>query len=152
MRQTAAHPSKTATLPPFLQPLFDAGGNVTPNQALLVVQLLTQIRDGQHEVVALLKEQRPPPKPGDARYAELVAAIRAAIGDRVFSSAELIEHCDVAPELAVAITETVGGFNTRKVGRVLRRVEGMDLDGLRVARIGSDSNGVTWQIIALGRR
>jgi len=119
---------------------------MTPTYALRMIELLNEIRDSERKIVELLKEQRPKPQPGDSRCAGLAAAIRAAVGDRAFSSAELVVHCEVVPELAQAITAAVGGLNTRKLGRALRRVEGMDLDGLIVTRIGQDSSGVCWRI------
>jgi hypothetical protein len=118
---------------------------VNPRYELRLIELLTEIRDHQRQLLRLFEETRRP-APSDARYTELVRAIAKSAVDRVFSSAELVAHCEVTPELADAITAAVGGLNARKVGRALRRVEGMDLDGLIVTRVGSDSNGVSWRI------
>jgi hypothetical protein len=119
---------------------------LTVGYDLRVIELLGEIRDELRAVRRLLEEARPRAEPGDSRYVELVAAIRSAAADRVFSSAELIAHCEVAPELGQAIAAAVGSLNVRKLGRALRRCEGMDVGGLIVSRIGQDSAGVAWRV------
>jgi hypothetical protein len=77
---------------------------MTPNQALRVIELLTEVRDGQRIVIELLEEQCKPVG-GEAKYAPLIAAIRAAVGDHAFNSAELFDHCDARPELTAILCQ-----------------------------------------------
>jgi hypothetical protein len=122
---------------------------VTLRYELRQIELLTALLDEMRAVRRLLEEARRP-EPGEARYAELVRAIAATARERVFSSAELIQHAEVATELRAAIVSAIGSLNARKLGRALRRVEGTDIAGLVVARVGADSGGVSWRIRVSG--
>jgi hypothetical protein len=112
---------------------------------LRVVELLTEIRDDQRRVLRLLEEERRP-APVDERAGKLLAVIAEHVGDRVFSSAELVTHARLAPALRFAIVESFGALNARRIGKWLRRVEGQVLGGLRVERIGADALGVAWRV------
>ena len=122
---------------------------MNPNYQLRQIELLTEIRDDQRKILRLLEEQRRP-EPGDVRYSELVRVIAATTRERVFSSAELIAHSELVPGLRAAIVSAIGSLNARKLGRALRRVEGTDIAGLVVARVGADSGGVSWRIRVSG--
>jgi len=113
-----------------------------------LVEIVSQIHDDLGAIRKLIEETRPRPKPGHGRYVELAKAIAATAPDRMFTSSELIAHAAL-PEATIlrsAITATIGELNTRTLGKLLKRIEGQNLGGLLVERIGSESDGVCWRI------
>jgi hypothetical protein len=113
-----------------------------------VAGLLAAILEGQNrlraevaEVRALLERRAPAP---DAAVEALLRAIAKYAPDRAFTTAELVVHAGKVPELRGAVVAVVGGLNARKIGRAFRRVEGVNLGGLTVVRIGDDGAGVIW--------
>jgi hypothetical protein len=94
-------------------------------------------------------ERRPDAVPTPDVAAPLVQAIAATCGDLAFSAAELVRHAAL-PEFATlraALIAAVGELNARRIGKWLRKVEGVDLGGLRVIRLALDRDGVVWQIV-----
>lgn len=79
----------------------------------------------------------------------LLRAIHARVADRVFVAPELIEYAEIsdAEELRSAILAAVGSLNARKLGKLFARVEGEDLGGYRLRRVGTDRAGITWQVV-----
>jgi len=77
-----------------------------------------------------------------------VLAIHETAGSRLFSAAELVDHAQLttAGGLRDAIASAVGALNARKVGKALRRLEGQELAGLLVVRVGADREGAIWNI------
>jgi hypothetical protein len=127
---------------------------MTPHYQLRLVELLIEIRDDQRRMLRLLEEARPRPIPkGDPRAGELVLAIEATAGERVFTSGELIVAASLPEAVALrdAITATVGRLNAKALGKLLRRIEGADFDGLTVQRIGDDRGGVLWRVSRLSK-
>jgi hypothetical protein len=114
-----------------------------------LVELLVEIRDDQRRLLRLFEEARPRVVPkGDPRAGELVLAIEATACGRAFTSTELIVAASL-PEAAAlrdAIVATVARLNARALGKLLRRIEGCDFDGLSVQRIGDDRGGVLWRV------
>jgi hypothetical protein len=80
------------------------------------------------------------------RFAELVRAVRESVRDRMFTSAELAEHADLAPDLRAAIMGAVGAVSPRRIGKLLRRIEGQDFGGASISRVGSDNSGIVWKV------
>jgi hypothetical protein len=105
--------------------------------AELLRDILTEIRALRADLAG--RSPRP-----DAGAAKLVLCISRAVGARVFSVTELLEHAQVTPELRTALIAAVGAENGRKVGKLLRRIEGMAFDGCRIMRAGSDREGILW--------
>ena len=110
-----------------------------------VITLLRQIAADLHTLAT--------PRPAgiaadDAALCGLLRAIDAAVGDRVFSAADLLIHArlPLATALQAAIIATVGAANARMVGKALARAEGRDLGGLVVIRVDSDSTGILWSV------
>lgn len=84
--------------------------------------------------------------PRDERHAALVQAIAAAAGSAAFTSAELIAHAQIEGALRTAILASCAELNGRKLGRLLRRIEGADSLGWTIERCGADSSGVIWSV------
>jgi len=96
--------------------------------------------------VRVLLEEARRPEPGDVRYSELVRAMRETVRDKAFTTAELVEYAGLVPALREAIVAAVGALNPRRIGKLLRRIEGHDFDGVNIIRIGADSSGVVWGV------
>jgi hypothetical protein len=67
----------------------------------------------------------------------------------------LLLHAEVVADRAAdqrlhdAIVSAVRAINGRRVGKLLRRIEGADIDGLRVVRVGMDREGISWRVASL---
>jgi hypothetical protein len=70
----------------------------------------------------------------------LLAAVAEAIGDRQFTSAQLMAHATVHPALHEAL-EAADITNAHELGCVFRRMEGIAVTGFRLERAG-----VVWQV------
>ena len=77
--------------------------------------------------------------PRDERHDVLVQAIAVAANGAAFSVSELLAHAQVSESLRSSILASCGELNGRKLGRLLRRIEGAE-----VQRCGEDSSGVIW--------
>jgi hypothetical protein len=108
------------------------------------LELLREIRD---EVRGLRADLAPRWRtPTRADLGEHLRAIAAVVGGRIFSVAELLEHAAI-PEgeaLRAAIVALVGSTNGKRLGKFLRRIEGEEIAGLRVERVGEDRLGAAW--------
>lgn len=82
--------------------------------------------------------------PQTAAIGELVYCISEQVKGRRFSVSELLEHAELVPELRSAIVAAVGALNGRKIGKLLRRIEGCAFDGISIVRTGADREGVSW--------
>lgn len=93
------------------------------------------------ELVAIrrLLEARRGPRDG-SQHEPLVRAIAAAAGSAAFTVSELLQHALVDP----ALRDAINGLSGRQLGRLLRRIEGQELGGLMVERLGEDGTGVLW--------
>ena len=120
-------------------------------RADLLLQLIDEVRGLRAEVRAALEEWKAKGSNATsgrnaATEEALLRAIAKYAPDRAFSNAELVVHAGKVPELRAAIVAAVGALNARKLGRALRRVEGVNLGGLAVGRIGDDGAGLVWFI------
>lgn len=80
---------------------------------------------------------------------ELLRAIAATSEGRKFTVSELLETISDRAEdrrLRNAIVAALGGVNGRSLGKLLRRVEGSDIEQLRVVRVGEGRDGIAWRI------
>ena len=104
------------------------------------------------ERIASALEQGVPRAPARVTEAdvELVRCIAAVCGPKQFSAWEVIEHARLPASqgLRAAILESIGVENSRRLGMRLRRLEGEDVCGLRVVRVGSTREGADWAIRA----
>jgi hypothetical protein len=108
------------------------------------LELLREIRDEVRALRADLAPRRRPPTRAD--LGKHLRAIAALVGDNLFSVSELLEHAAI-PEgeaLRAAIMALVGELNGRKLGKLLRDIEGREIAGLRVERVGEDRLGAAW--------
>ena len=75
----------------------------------------------------------------------LLVAIAEAIGDRPFTSAQLMAHADADPALREAVTDA-DITNAQEFGCLCRRLEGIAAQGLRLERIDGGRDGVIWAV------
>ncbi|MEJ7669576.1 MAG: hypothetical protein WKH97_12740 [Casimicrobiaceae bacterium] len=124
----------------------------------LAVALLTEIRDELRAIHALAAMGRPNFGGTDAEppitLADLLHAIAATTRGLKFTVNELLEHAEVVADRAAdqrlhdAIIAACGGLNGRRLGKMLARLEGRELDGLRVVRVGVGRDGIAWRVVA----
>ena len=88
--------------------------------------------------------------PRDDQHAALLQAIAQAAGSAAFTSAELIAHASVAGELRTAFLASCG-LSARKLGRLLRKCEGVECGGVVIERVGADNSGVVWVVRKLSK-
>ena len=111
----------------------------------LLGEILTEL-----QALRTAVERERPRRPQDlgADLGEHLRTISAVVQDRLFSVSELLAHAAI-PEgeaLRAAIVGLVGALNGRRLGKFLRSVEGQDVAGLRVERIGVDRLGAVWAL------
>lgn len=91
---------------------------------------------------------------GDDKAA-LVSALDAATQGLKFCVSELLLHAEVVADrsadlrLRAAIVAACGSINGRRLGKLLSRIEGKDVDGLKVVRVGTSRDGIIWQVAGL---
>jgi|WetSurMetagenome_2_1015567.scaffolds.fasta_scaffold695374_1 hypothetical protein len=84
--------------------------------------------------------------PAIPNIAEHLRVIAAKTTNTVFTTSELVVH-SANPEntsLCAALIGMAGSVNARKIGKVLRNVEGMEIGGLRVERVAQERDGIVW--------
>jgi hypothetical protein len=85
------------------------------------------------------------------RDARRDARLLAAIGDampreHVFDCAQLLKHAqDACPTLRRALLRA-GLHTPQQLGKRLQRLQGRDLGGLRLERLGADKAGAIWTV------
>ncbi len=109
----------------------------------LLAELVAEVRGLRADLAA----GRSTPNAGGEAMANLLREIVAYCGDSAFSTRALTAHAETAPALSAAIIGATGIMNARAVGKLLKRWEGIDTDGLQVKRLGVDGAGVVWQIM-----
>ncbi len=114
----------------------------------LVIALLKQILERETEILAQLRAvQRASEDPG---IAALLHAVIAACGALPFTAADLLEHAALSDRVALAeALATCGANSPRKLGKLLRRIEGAEFDGLVVQRVAEGRDGIVWRIASL---
>ena len=105
-----------------------------------VVELLREIRDLLRRAEDRATGRR---VPRDDRHVALVRAIAGAARGLAFTSAELIAHAQVEGALRDALV-ACDALNARRLGKLLRRIEGVEIGGLVVERVGESGEGVVW--------
>ena len=87
--------------------------------------------------------------PGRPNVGALLRAVFEAVADRVFAASEIIEFADAvgAEELRGEIVRAVGALNPRRLGKRFAAIEGEEHDGYRLRRVGSDRDGIAWQVV-----
>lgn len=118
--------------------------NDTDNTAALLTLVLHEVRDLRAEVRALRRRRWPDLD----RAGDLLVVLAAAVGDYSFTVSDLTTRL-AEPERALvheAIRACCGGLDGVKLGKLLRAIEGQDLRGLHVLRLGEERDGVVWQL------
>ncbi|MGE0875665.1 MAG: hypothetical protein AB7O31_13460 [Burkholderiales bacterium] len=113
-------------------------------------EILAEIRALRADVRAMAERGRRRHRPAD--HGEHLRAIAAVVGSRLFSVNELLRHATLTDdgELRGALVGIAGALNGRRIGKVLREVEGQNIDGLRIERVGEDRQGITWTLRVCG--
>ena len=136
---------------------------VTEDTALLILAELRALPSAIAEAIAdaiaaAVPERRASTLNDDERavLALLLPAISRAVGDRSFTTRELVHHAaTVDPELRIAIeraTMTLNANSARRIGKRLQRAEGLAMSGgLHVERCDVDREGVVWRVVAAVR-
>jgi len=119
--------------------------NLRPTDEPEALALLRQILERLVAIEARLAVRKPEISAADA---ELVRRIAEAVGARTFSGWEVVDHARLpgAADLRAAVVAAIGSENSQRLGKRLQRVEGQDVGGLRVVRVGVDRDGVLWRI------
>lgn len=76
----------------------------------------------------------------------LLAPIAGYVKGTAFSAAEVIHHAAVVASPLREALAAAGVVNARQLGKWFRRIEGRDIGGLRLTRIGVDRDGVIWRV------
>jgi hypothetical protein len=129
-------------------------------RAGVMVELLQAILDKLAVIADVLSSGAGPERPRvtltDTErgvLALLLPAISAAVGDRLFTVRDLLEHATtVDPELRIALecaTFKLDAGSARRIGKRLQRAQGLPMNGFSLVRHeAKDRDGVVWQIRA----
>lgn len=100
--------------------------------------------------IQALLELRRPAEPNEAAT-RLLAAIYDAVKDRVFVSKELVAHAELpqAEGLRDALV-AADALNAKRLGKLLKRIEGRTLGGHFVTRAAEERAGAIWQVRVCG--
>lgn len=117
----------------------------------LLVQVLAEVRELRLELAALRSDLAGHGSQADPATADLLRAIESACGALPFTSSDLLAHAELpdCADLAVAIVACIGAASARKLGKLLCRIEGVDVDGLAVHRVSEGRDGIVWRVASL---
>ncbi len=115
---------------------------------MMTDQLLIEIRDELRALRVAIQGRQSAP---DAASVDFVRAVHLAVAGRVFTSGDLAAHAALpaAGALRGAILGVCRAVGARPIGRALRRLEGHDIDGYCVERIGVERDGIVWRVACL---
>lgn len=90
--------------------------------------------------------------PQAANDDHLLMAISEAVGDKLFTASELIEHADKADDhLRAALAASLGEKPApRSLGKLLARLEAKPSGGLVICRVGDERAGIIWTVRPAG--
>ncbi|MBA3885696.1 MAG: hypothetical protein H0X67_08175 [Acidobacteria bacterium] len=83
------------------------------------------------------------PGPRDRADVALVGALAVSTRGLSYTTAAVWRHRAVDAALADAL-RAADIDSPRQLGRLLRRSEGRTVDGVRIARVGTDREGIIW--------
>ena len=111
-----------------------------------IIDLLREIRDEIRGLRADLAGRGADPRGQHADLAEHLHAVAVIVERRIFSINELLAHAAIPEGEAIraAIIGMVGSLNGKRLGKLLRRIEGENIGGLRIERVGEDRLGAAW--------
>jgi hypothetical protein len=118
-----------------------------PPVGVTIEALLTEIRAEQAQqrdmLAAILRLLERGRGARDAADVALLVAIAEAIGDRPFTSAQLMAHAEADPALREALL-AADITTPRELGTLCRRLEGAPLAGWCLERVAAHREGVVW--------
>ena len=123
----------------------------TDDDGDLLAAILVELR----AIHATLAAARPAASVNDDSAADLLRAIAATTQGLKFTVSELLEHAEVVADRAAdqrlhdAIITACGTVNGRRLGKLLGRLEGRELEGLRIVRVGMGREGIAWRVAGL---
>lgn len=97
----------------------------------LLADILTEIRALRADLAG---RRRPEP-------ANILATMHVAVGATAFTSVELLNH---AQATGGDLRQALDGMSPRAIGKLLRKLEGRDVGGLRLERAGVERGGIVW--------
>ena len=106
--------------------------------------LLHELIAGQRALAAkldLLLARSGPRDRGDVALVGLIAAISRGLP---FTAAALWRRRVAGDEALAAALATADIENTKQLGKLIRRLEGRDVDGVRLVRVGANREGIIW--------
>lgn len=113
-------------------------------------ELHTIVAEHGRQIAALRAEVRQLRGQASDDQAALVAAAHAALGDRIFSSAELLGRALRPDGPGQRLAALLGGRSVRGVGRLLAGAAGkLTGDGMILRRVGADRAGANWCVTPL---
>ena len=114
----------------------------TPDMIVsLLSELVAEVRGLRAD---LARDRRPAAHAAD--HVAFMLALGAAVADRAFSAREVNQHAALVDGALRAALAAAGLVNARRIGKFFRTIEGQTIGGLRLDRIGSDSEGVVWRV------
>lgn len=105
-------------------------------------RLLGQVLD-ELRLIRQVLERRSRPRDEDDLRVFHAMAVNQDVRSTRFSAADVIRHALVARALRDALT-AADCENPRSLGRLFRRIEGREIDGLTLVRVGEDRHGLVW--------
>src|SRR5687767_1868117 len=84
------------------------------------------------------------------KLANLLHVIAETVGDNLFTCSDLLLRIPAPNDAAMraAILQAVGVESPRRIGKLLKRYEGLEAGGFRIIRVGQERDGVLWQVVA----
>lgn len=120
------------------------------------LELLTQIADDVRAIRAAVDARhvrRRLSRGDEMALVALLPVIAAAVGNRTFSVNELFAHAELNVESSIALREQLAvAGNSRRIGRLLIRADGVDIGGYRIVAVGHAREGMLLSIIAISRK
>ena len=107
------------------------------------VDALERDQEALRATVNALVAQRAP-GPRDHADVALVAVLTTSTRGLSFTTAAVWRHRVVDEALAAALRHA-DIDSPKQLGRLLRRLEGRAVDGIRIARVGADREGIIWR-------
>jgi len=131
--------------PPVTQPISSRPPQGSASNAALEQRVLA-LEHHNEQLKARLAALEKRFGPRDAADERLLIAIAAAAGSLPFTSRQVVAHARTVPALAAAIQDAAIG-SVRELGHLLRRVEGICIEGLRLERHDVVRSGIQWRIV-----
>lgn len=85
----------------------------------------------------------------DAGARRLLEVIHGWCGTADFTAGDLVDHANFEPAVRGALEDACGALSARRLGKLLRRLEGLDFGGLSVRRERVTREGITWRVASL---